>query len=142
MSTTGPSGAIVELEGGDATPAGQDRRRAVALAFALSLAVGSASVGPDRPAALAPRAPEPQAAMHAPSGEWVVFSSPASGRWQPAVWGPTRAVTGSIGPAGANGRVVLVYVGTPPSGVRFLPPDGFVIVNEGTDVVNVEGIAD
>src|SRR5688572_4149708 len=49
-----PSEAIVDIEGEAATPPGHDRRRGVALVFALCLAVGSATVGRDGPAATAP----------------------------------------------------------------------------------------
>ncbi len=48
------SGAIVEIEGGSATAPGHDRRGAVALAFAMCLAVGSAGVGRDGPDATVP----------------------------------------------------------------------------------------
>ena len=48
------SAVIVEVDGGPATSAGQDRRRAVVLAFAMCLAVGSSTVGRDGPAATAP----------------------------------------------------------------------------------------
>jgi hypothetical protein len=46
------SEAIVEIEGEDATPPGHDRRRGVALVFALCLAVGSAFFGRDDHAAI------------------------------------------------------------------------------------------
>jgi hypothetical protein len=49
-----PDGEIVDLEGEDAAPSGQDRRRAVALVFALCLALTSAFAGRDKPQALAP----------------------------------------------------------------------------------------
>ena len=44
------SGVIVEVDEPEATP-GRDRRRALTLAFALCLAIGSAGVGRDGPAA-------------------------------------------------------------------------------------------
>jgi hypothetical protein len=51
---SGTSGTVIDLSGEDATPSGQDRRRAIALAFAMCLAVGSAGVGRDGPIATAP----------------------------------------------------------------------------------------
>jgi hypothetical protein len=49
--------AIVDIEGEAATPPGHDRRRGVALVFALCLAVGSATFGRDGPDATAPVEP-------------------------------------------------------------------------------------
>ena len=52
MSLVG-AGSIVDLDGEPELP-GRDRRRAVTLAFALCLAIGSATVGRDGPVATAP----------------------------------------------------------------------------------------
>ena len=48
---------IVDLEGEVDSAPGHDRRRAMTLAFALCLAIGSAGVGRDGPAAIHERAP-------------------------------------------------------------------------------------
>jgi hypothetical protein len=48
---SGTSGVIVDLDGGLQSAPGRDRRRAMTLAFALCLAVGSAGLGRDAPAA-------------------------------------------------------------------------------------------
>ena len=48
------AGLIVDLDGEPETPAGLDRRRALTLAFALCLAIGSAGLGRDGPEATEP----------------------------------------------------------------------------------------
>ena len=48
------AGVIVDLDGEPETPAGVDRRRALTLAFALCLAIGSAGLGRDGPEATEP----------------------------------------------------------------------------------------
>jgi len=50
LSTSGTDYAIVDTEGEAASAPGHDRRRALTLAFALCLAIGSAGVGRDGPA--------------------------------------------------------------------------------------------
>ncbi len=48
---SGTSGVIIEIDGESESAPGRDRRRALTLAFALCLAIGSAGVGRDSPAA-------------------------------------------------------------------------------------------
>jgi hypothetical protein len=60
---------IVELEVETAPPAGHDRRRAIAMAFALCLGLGAAAVGRDGPAATAPS----QAVIY--QQNWQVFEA-------------------------------------------------------------------
>jgi hypothetical protein len=66
---------IVDLEGGPEGAAGGDRRRAMVLAFALCLAVGSATVGRDGPEASAPVEP-PRTLVLSEHGDLVLFSFP------------------------------------------------------------------
>ena len=66
---------IIDLDGGPEVPPGRDRRRAVAIAFALCLAIGSAGLGRDGPAATQETAPH----------STVVFSR--DGTHVVAVWG-------------------------------------------------------
>jgi hypothetical protein len=51
LSTSGTSRAIIDLEDDGPSVVGEDRRRAMALLFTLSLAVGSAFLGRDAPLA-------------------------------------------------------------------------------------------
>ena len=53
------SGVIIDLDGGPQGAPGRDRRRAMTIAFALCLAVGSAGLGRDAPAATQARSTEP-----------------------------------------------------------------------------------
>src|SRR5205085_12403203 len=48
---SGTSGVIIEIDGESESAPGRDRRRALTLAFAFCLAIGSAGVGRDSPAA-------------------------------------------------------------------------------------------
>jgi len=73
---SGISDAIVEIEGGAAAAPGHDRRSAVALAFAMCLAVGSAGVGRDGPVATAPTEPPAMLIISAPASDVAVFTFP------------------------------------------------------------------
>jgi hypothetical protein len=55
------SAAIIDLDDGPESPPGRDRRRALMIAFALCLAVGSAGLGRDAP--VATQAESPAATM-------------------------------------------------------------------------------
>jgi hypothetical protein len=73
---------IIEVD--DPTLVGQDRRRAMAVAFTLCLAVGSAFVGRDSPIALS--GVSDSEAESAPTMMWV---DRGGSRW----WGPAPAAT-------------------------------------------------
>lgn len=87
MSATG--GAIIDLDGEPQSKAGADRRRAVVLGFALCLAVGSAFVGRDSPAATSGES-STKIFVCDRSGDHcvattMVFASAASDVWSPLV---------------------------------------------------------
>ena len=66
---------IVEVEGEPEVAPGQDRRRAVALAFAMFLSVGATAVGRDGPPATAPVDP-PHTLVLSRDGSAVLFAFP------------------------------------------------------------------
>jgi hypothetical protein len=74
MSAT--SGAIVEVEGEPAESAGHARHRATLVAFTLCLAVASAFVGRDGPAALAPVDAAATLSLPAGSADVVLVTFP------------------------------------------------------------------
>jgi hypothetical protein len=86
---------VIELEGGENTaPPGHDRRRALAVAFAMCLALGSAFLGRDGPLATAQPADDPTLALQptAPS-DVVLFAFPdrlANEPPPPMAWMPVR----------------------------------------------------
>lgn len=67
---------IFEVEGENATPAGDERRSAVALMFALCLAVGSATVGRDGPVATSPIDPAHVLALPPKTADAHLFTMP------------------------------------------------------------------
>src|ERR671934_1496351 len=69
---------IVEIEGVPAAPPGHDRRRAIAIAFGLCLAVGAAGVGRDGPVATAPGDGQVAATLElgAPDNDIALFTFP------------------------------------------------------------------
>jgi hypothetical protein len=103
-TATGTDGTIIDLEAEDAAPAGQDRRRALVIAFAMFLAVGSAFAGQD--GATGQAIPEPTLALQTtphegdsrdvPSGDMsdvVIFTFPdrlANEPPPPMAWVPIR----------------------------------------------------
>lgn len=66
------SAVIVELEVEAAAPAGHDRRRALATAFAICLALGATAVGRDGPVATAPGTPQ-RTVVYDQQGTLVVY---------------------------------------------------------------------
>lgn len=60
------AGAIVELDGSQSSRIGQERRTAVAIAFALCLAIGAAAISRDKPAVLVQA--QPVRVLELPSG--------------------------------------------------------------------------
>lgn len=82
MRTSITSGVIIEVD--DPTLVGEDRRRAVAVAFALCLAVGSAFVGRDSPLALSG-----VGNSETQSGPTMMWVDRSGTRW----WGPAPAAT-------------------------------------------------
>src|SRR5437773_6889178 len=79
-STSGTSSVIIEVEGEPESAPGRDRRRAMTLAFALCLAIGSAGVGRDGPAAT--QATKPDSLMiFDRDGTYVVIAS--ADQWGP-----------------------------------------------------------
>lgn len=73
------SGVIIDLEGGlDGAP-GRDRRQAVTIAFALCLAIGSAGLGRDAPAAT--QAESPDTTMVFDRGGGVYLGAPPVDRY-------------------------------------------------------------
>lgn len=75
-STSGISGAVIDVEGDDAAPPGHDRRAATVLAFALSLAFGSATIGRDGPEATAPVDPPRMLIVSPGTSDVVLFAFP------------------------------------------------------------------
>ncbi len=73
---SGTSGTVIELDGEDAIPPGQERRRTVALAFVMCLSVGSTAVSRDGPAATAPVEPPHLLIVSADAGDVVLFGFP------------------------------------------------------------------
>jgi hypothetical protein len=73
---SGTSGTVVDLDGEDAIPPGQDRRRAVALAFVMFLSVGSTAVSRDGPAATAPVEPPHLLIVSPDVSDVVLFGFP------------------------------------------------------------------
>ncbi len=71
---------IVEVDGEPEAAPGQDRRRALTLAFALCLAIGSAGVGRDGPAATEARRPD-SFTLFDRDGTFVVAA--AADQWGP-----------------------------------------------------------
>ena len=72
---SGTDFTIVDTEGEAASAPGRDRRGAMALAFVLCLAVGSAGVGRDGPAATAP-VDSPWTVVLSQHGDFVLFTAP------------------------------------------------------------------
>jgi hypothetical protein len=70
------AGQIVDLDGGADEAPGQDRRRAITLAFALCLAIGTASVGRDGPEAIAPIDPAHVLALPPKTADAHLFTMP------------------------------------------------------------------
>src|SRR5256885_4553677 len=66
---------IVDVDGEPEAAPGQDRRRALTLAFALCLAIGSAGLGRDEPAAIHETAPV-SIMMFGPDGLHVIAAPP------------------------------------------------------------------
>lgn len=60
-----PSGTVIELDGSP-TPGADERRRALAVVFALCLALAAAAIGRDKPPALVE--PEPVRTLSLPAG--------------------------------------------------------------------------
>ena len=80
---SGTSGVIIEIDGGPESVPGRDRRRALTLAFALCLAIGSAGVGRDGPAATE-TGPAARASMMMFGGDGESgFVAPAGPVWDP-----------------------------------------------------------
>jgi hypothetical protein len=86
---------VIELEGGESTaPSGHDRRRALAVGFAMCLAVGSAFLGQDGPIAVTQPAAQPALALQsATPSDVVLFAFPdrlANEPPPPMAWMPVR----------------------------------------------------
>ena len=75
MSTSATDYAIVDVEGEAASAPGRDRRGAMAVAFALCLAIGSAAVGRDGPEATVAVEPS-QTLVLSQHGDVVLFAFP------------------------------------------------------------------
>ncbi|TMG57560.1 MAG: hypothetical protein E6H84_00450 [Chloroflexi bacterium] len=94
MSATEPTAAVIEIEGDDATPPGHDRRRALVVAFAMCLAVGSAFLGQDGPTATAQSVEGPTLALQATApADIVLFGFPdrlANEPPPPLAWVPVQ----------------------------------------------------
>jgi hypothetical protein len=73
-STSGTSGAIIEVEG--ETPPGNDRHSALVLVFAFVLAAGVPLVGRDGPLATAPFEPAPTLSLPAGTQDVTLFTFP------------------------------------------------------------------
>ena len=100
---------IIDLEGGPESAPGRDRRRAMTLAFALCLAVGSAGVGRDGPAATQATRPESLTIFNrdgtfvvaAPADQWgplAHLSLPANSPGVLLSWIPDRLANEALPP--------------------------------------------
>lgn len=86
---------MIEIDGSEgATPPGQDRRRALAVAFAMCLAVGSTFLGQDGPLATSQPVAQPTLALQsAMPTDVVLFAFPdrlANEPPPPMAWTPVR----------------------------------------------------
>ena len=106
---SGTSGTVVDLDGEDAIPPGQDRRRAVALAFVMCLSVGSTAVSRDGPAATAPVEPPHLLIVSADASDVVLFGFPDRLANEPLPNLPyvTVVVRGTEGSAVNTGEIVV-----------------------------------
>lgn len=111
MSVT--SGAVLDLDGQDAAPPGQDRRRAVFLGSLFALVLAGAFVGRDGPLATAPF--EPAATLRLPPGtaDATLFTFPDRLANEPLtnmtfVAVPIRSTEGLAAKVGSPGGVWLV----------------------------------
>jgi hypothetical protein len=77
---SGTSGVIIDLEGEPELAPGRDRRRAMTLAFALCLAIGSSGLGRDGPAATQATVP-PRTMVYSRDGSLLVTVAPD--QWRP-----------------------------------------------------------
>jgi len=74
---------IIDLDDEVEAAPGHDRRRAMALAFALCLAIGSAGVGRDGPAATQRAGAEPASRLVMFSSDGTILVSAAADQWGP-----------------------------------------------------------
>jgi hypothetical protein len=73
---SGINGTVIDLDGQDVTPAGRDRRHAIALAFVMCLSVGGSVVGRDGPVATAPVEPPHLLILSRDTSDAVLFAFP------------------------------------------------------------------
>ena len=103
------SGVIVDLDGEPEPAPGRDRRRAMTLAFSLCLAIGSAGVGRDGPAATQPTEPlrvtvfssDGSFLVAAPADQWgplAHLSLPANSPGVLLSWIPDRLANEALPP--------------------------------------------
>lgn len=104
------AGAIVELDGSQSFAVGQERRAAVAIAFALCLAIGAATIGRDKPAVLVQ--PQPVRVLALPSGlsdvDLIVFPDRLANEPPPPLPFRTVRVRGTEGLAVATPGLGLI----------------------------------
>jgi len=103
---SGISRVVIDVDGEDPTPPGQDRRRAIALAFAMFLSVGVTAVGRDGPPATAPVDP-PHTLVFSRDGNAVLFAFPdrLANEPPPNLSYVTVVVRGTKGLAVNTGRI-------------------------------------
>jgi hypothetical protein len=119
---------IIDLDGHVEAAPGRDRRRALTLAFTLCLAVGSATVGRDGPAATAPVEPPRTLFVSRDTSDVVLFAFPDRLANEPLPnWGflPVR-VRGTEG--------LAVNLAEPPAreGVVWIAGDAPMVTGEHT----------
>jgi hypothetical protein len=117
---------IIDIDGEPASAPGRDRRRALTLAFSLCLAIGSATVGRDGPAATAPLEPPRTLFVSGETSGVVLFAFPDRLANEPLPnWGflPVRV-------RGTEGLAVNLAEPPPREGVVWIAGDSPMVTGE------------